>query len=236
MKKNVVKLNETQLRSLIKESVKKVLREMDELSPEYLIKAKKAFQDKYGETGRRDNDWIKFVDRERYEKGRGYNDIFAQKDEWNKRREENGLKSDPGDLKTYKLKKNGEKDYISGHISNFDSAISNAMHSPEYSDYLDKLTSGLDPLTAAAVKVYYPGDLDWDSADMTDNYEHGYGEFGDSAEVYDDEGNKWEFYRDYQGHDDGGGSIEIDDLEDITFVSPDGQTGSIPSKFWYPEY
>ena len=208
---------------------------MDELSPDFLINAKKAYQDKYGETGYKDSDWSRFVDRERFQKGRSYNDIFDQKPEWEKKREANGVKSDPYNTRTYRLKKNGEKDYIRKHINNFDSAISNAMHSPEYADYLEKLTAGLDPLTAAAVKVYYPGDLDWDNQDMFDNFEHGYGEFGDSAEATDDQGRVWKFYRDYQGHNEGG-SIEVDELEDITFESPDGKTGSIPSKFWYPDF
>ena len=235
MKKNTIRLNESQLSKLIQESVKRVIKEMDELSPEFLMNAKKAYQDKYGETGLRNRDWSNFVDRERYQKGRDYKDIFDQKPEWDKKREENGVKSDPNDLKTYRLRKNGKKDYIGKHIRNFDSAISDAMHSPEYSDYLEKLTAGLDPLTAAAVKAYYPGDLDWGDEDMFDNFEHGYGEFGDSASVYDDEGRVWKFYRDFQGHNEGG-SIEVDELEDITFESPDGETGSIPSKFWYPEY
>ena len=132
MKKNIIRLNESQLSKLIQESVKRVIKEMDELSPEFLINAKKAYQDKYGETGLRNRDWSSFIDREHYQKGRDYKDIFDQKPEWDKKREENGVKSDPNDLKTYRLRKNGKKDYIGKHIRNFDSAISNAMHSPEY--------------------------------------------------------------------------------------------------------
>ena len=232
MQKESFTLTETQLRQLISESVKKML---NELSPDLLIRARNAYAKKFG-TGNKSNDLNNFVSKERYGNGVSYKDIFDKlQPEWEKEREKNGVKSDQNSVRTYRLKRNGEKDYISGHVTKFDDAISAAMHSPEYSDYLEKLTAGLDPLTAQAVKVYYPGDLDWDNNDMFDNYEHGYGEFGDSAEAEDEKGQVWKFYRDYNGHNEGG-SIEVDEIEDITFESPDGKTGSIPSEFWYPNY
>ena len=234
--KRKIQITESDICKMVAHSIRRVLKEsLNELSPELLTRAKKAYQGKYGETGYKDDDWGNFVDREHYKNGKSYKDIFDQKPEWEKKRKENGVKSDPYDTRTYRLKKNGEKDYIAGHLKNFDNAISNSIHSPENSGYLERLTAGLDPLTAAAVKIYYPGDLDWDAPETLDDYEHGYGLYGDYAEAEDEKGRVWKFYREYEGHNEGG-SIEVDDIEDITFESPDGKEGSIPEKFWSQDY
>ena len=61
MKRDVVKINETQLCRMIKESVQKVLMEsMNELSPKLLKHTKDAFYNKYYPTDKNGYDWSKW--------------------------------------------------------------------------------------------------------------------------------------------------------------------------------
>ena len=67
---------------------------------------------------------------------------------------------------------------------------------------------------------------DWEDLEMVDHYEHGYGAVVGYAVVQDENGNRWEFSCEGNGHYEGGW-LELDDIDEIEFESPEGICGII---------
>ena len=111
-----------------------------------------------------------------------------------------------------------DKRLMADHYRDFDRAISNAKYDEEMQD----------PMVQKACELYQYADFT--DEEQFDNYEHGYGEFGDYAEVEDENGGIWKFYRTFNGHYEGD-SVEMDELEGVEFETPDGKSGS-----FHPNY
>lgn len=126
----------------------------------------------------------------------------------------------PGpDAKDFPKDKNGNLLYpkdmkpLATHYRNFNDAYDRAKRDEDRAN----------PLLQKAFALYQ--DADFSNGEQYDDYEHGYGEFGDSAEIEDENGGIWKFYRTFNGHYEGD-SIEMDELGDVEFETPDGETGS----------
>ena len=176
--KKTIKLTEADLTKLVKESVKTILGEMNEISSDMIGRATKKFHQRYGVTD------------------------FPGPDAKGFPKDKNGNLLYPKDMKP-----------LATHYRNFNDAYDRAKRDEDMTN----------PLLQKAFALYQ--DADFSDEEQFDNYEHGYGEFGDYAEVEDENGGIWKFYRTFNGHYEGG-SVEMDELEGVEFETPDGETSS----------
>lgn len=82
-----------------------------------------------------------------------------------------------------------------------------------------------NPLLRKAQEMYRKVDLEQEVSDWTDDYGCDVNLYG---EIEDENGGLWKFEGWGAGVNVGGGDIEIDHVEEMNFESPDGQTGSVP--------
>ena len=167
MARNIVRLNESQLRRMIKESVK---RAMNEISSDMISRASGKFYSKYGWNGS-DVDSLEM--------------------------DANGNKLHPKDKKP-----------IAKHMRDFADAFKRAKYSEQFDD----------PLTREAMEIWndYSDDVDWD---VTDDFDNEGCEVTGSLEV-----DGWEFTA--TGYAEYAGGLDIKEIENVEFTSPDGEEGS----------
>ena len=170
MKNTVVRLNESQLKQVIAESVKKVL---NEISSDMIGRAKSKFHQKYGGTD------------------------FPGPDAKDFPKDEHGNLLYPKDMKP-----------LADHYRKFNQAYDKAKREEEMND----------PLIHEAMEIWneYESDVDWD---VTDDFDNEGVEVGGYLEV-----DGWRFGASAYGHYAGG--LEIDEVYEVEFESPDGEKGS----------
>lgn len=167
-----IQLSESQLRNLIKESVKKAI--MSEISSDMISRASAKLYGKYGWNG---------TERDKLEK------------------DEHGNPLHPKDKKP-----------MAQHFKNFSDAFRRAKEDEDLSN----------PIVQKAQELYDQVDLEQEVEDVDGGYATGY-VYG---EIEDENGGVWTFEGSAGFNWEGGWTLA--DIEDMTFTSPDGQTGSIP--------
>jgi len=167
-----IQLSESQLRNLIKESVKKAI--MNEISSDMISRASAKLYGKYGWNG---------TERDKLEK------------------DEHGNPLHPKDKKP-----------MAQHFKNFSDAFRRAKEAEDLSN----------PLVKKAQELYDQVDLEQEVEDIDGGYATGY-VYG---EIEDENGGVWTFEGSAGFNWEGDWTLA--DIEDMTFTSPDGQTGSIP--------
>lgn len=167
-----IQLSESQLRNLIKESVKKAI--MNEISSDMISRASAKLYGKYGWNG---------TERDKLEK------------------DEHGNPLHPKDKKP-----------MAQHFKNFSDAFRRAKEEEDLSN----------PIVQKAQELYDQVDLEQEVEDVDGGYATGY-VYG---EIEDENGGVWTFEGSAGFNWEGGWTLA--DIEDMTFTSPDGQTGSIP--------
>lgn len=168
-----IQLSESQLRNLIKESVKKAI--MNEISTKMIARANKKFWDKYGGTN------------------------FPGPDAKDFPKDEHGNLLYPKDKKP-----------LANHYREFNKAYNRALHDEQLND----------PVRREAMEIWnrYQNDADWEP-ENNDDYDNEGFEVNGHLEV-----DGWDFdatgYGEYRG-----GDIEVVEVEEVEFESPDGNIG-----------
>ena len=179
-----IQLSESQLRNLIKESVKKAI--MNEISSDMIGRARDKFIQKYGDPRR-------FRD--------GVSEPLSK---------DPTLKTDrPGKYASPLHPKDNRP--LSKHLYDFDMAYEKAKYDEEDPEIVRK-----------AQELYDQVDLEQEVEDIDGGYATGY-VYG---EIEDENGGVWTFEGSAGFNWEGDWTLA--DIEDMTFTSPDGQTGSIP--------
>ena len=170
MSKNVVKINESQLRKLIKESVQRV---MNEISSDMIQRASNKFYQKYGGS------------------------FHPGPDAKNFPRDEHGNLLYPKDMKP-----------LADHYRKFEQAYNSAKYNEQFDD----------PLTKEAMDIWNENysDVEWE---IVDDFENEGCEVGGYLEV-----DGWEF--EASGFAEKAGGLDVQEIENVEFRSPDGQEGS----------